>query len=180
MLQKTILVTLLLLLSFSPLGAQVTIPNELFTPDKINVVVFLSVDCPISQKYMGTLNELVKERADQVVILGIIPGKIKKADVRKFSQEYQAAFKIISDPHFQWTDRFQAGFTPEVFTFNGQREFIYQGAVDNWFFDLGNYRQQITENYLRDIIAAELEGKNPPFKKTETVGCIIQKPVKRQ
>ncbi|RAV99902.1 redoxin domain-containing protein [Pseudochryseolinea flava] len=158
---------------------QLSMPSELFIADKINVVVFLSVDCPISQKYIGTLNELLGERSGQVVITGIIPGRVQKSDVKKFKQEYKIAFKIVRDENYHFTDWFKAGFTPEVFVFNTHQKFIYQGAVDNWFYDLGSYRQQITENYLRDVITAEVEGQNPSFKKTETVGCIIQKPVKR-
>ena len=158
--------------------AQVKCPAEIFVKGKINVFVFLSTDCPISQKYMGTLNEMAKEN-NRIHIVGIIPGALKRPDLRKFRKAYQAGFSLITDSDYRWTDWFGAGFTPEVFVFNAEEEFIYQGAIDNWFYELGNYRQQITENYLRDIIAAELDGKHPSFKKTETIGCIIQKPVKR-
>jgi len=51
--------------------------------------------------------------------------------------------------------------------------------IDHWFYDLGSYRQQTTENYLKDALDAVLKGAEPILKKTDAIGCIIQKRVRK-
>ena len=54
-------------------------------------------------------------------------------------------------------------------------EVIYRGAIDNWFYELGRYRLEITDHYLIDAINASLDGKKPALTKTEALGCFIQR-----
>lgn len=147
--------------------------------EKISVVVFLSVDCPISQKYMGVLNDFAKQYSSQLSIEGVIPGTVSKKALREFKKEYQPAFPLNTDPTYTRAVDLKAGITPEAFLFDRQGTLQYQGAIDNWFYDLGSYRQQTTENYLKDAIDAILKDATPTVRKTNAVGCIIQKPKKK-
>jgi hypothetical protein len=52
---------------------------------------------------------------------------------------------------------------------------IYRGAIDNWFFALGKYRNETTEHYLENAIQAMLDSRLPEIRKTEAVGCFIEK-----
>jgi hypothetical protein len=143
--------------------------------DSLTVWVFLAVDCPISQKYMSELRRMDSVYAPQKLrVRGIVPGKVNPAEIKTFVEEYAVKFPVLTDRDFTRVRQFQATITPEVFLVNLQGEVVYQGAIDNWFFDLGKYRQRVTEHYLQNAIDAVLQGKMPPIRKTDAVGCIIQ------
>lgn len=140
----------------------------------LTAVIFLATDCPISQKYIGELKNIDSLFHDKISVKGIIPGKVKQEEIVQFIREYQIDFPVITDADYTWVKKYHATITPEVFLVNDQNHIYYQGAIDNWFFDLGKYRQHITEHYLIDAIHAVLEGHTPVVKKTESVGCPIQ------
>lgn len=142
----------------------------------LTAVVFLATDCPISQKYIGELKHIDSLFHTKVSIKGVVPGNIKQDEIDQFISEYQINFPVVTDADYKLVKKYHATITPEVFLINDRNHIYYQGAIDNWFFDLGKYRQHITEHYLIDAIKAVLEGQSPVVKKTESVGCVIQHP----
>lgn len=145
--------------------------------DSLTVWVFLAVDCPITQKYISELGRIDSVYAvHQLRVRGIVPGKVNPNEVKAFVEEYAIKFPVSIDRDFTDVRRFQATITPEAILVDRQGQVLYQGAIDNWFFDLGKYRQRVTEHYLQNAIDAVLQGKSPVVRKTEAVGCIIQTP----
>jgi hypothetical protein len=146
------------------------------TGKDIVVAVFLGVDCPISQKYIGTLNSLYGRYKDRPEITWhfIVPEDIRGRDVKKFSREYNAQFPIVPDgPDRQFTTRFGATITPQAVVLLGGKQH-YTGAIDDWFYALGKYRNKVTAHYLIEAIEASLSGTSPAVAKTEAIGCFIQ------
>lgn len=153
------------------------LPESVSSDSEVTVVVFLAVDCPISQKYIPTLNrirEKYKERG--VRIHSIIPGKIKKRDLKEFTKNYRIAFAIEDDRKYESVKSLSANATPEVFVFDKARNLKYRGAIDNWFYELGEYRKEVTEDYLIDAIEALLSGEDPKIENTKALGCFIEVP----
>jgi hypothetical protein len=148
--------------------------------ESLTAVVFLATDCPISQKYIGELKNIDSLFHAKVSVKGVIPGKVRKEELEQFISEYQIDFPVVTDADYTLVKKYRATITPEVFLINSKNHVYYQGAIDNWFFDLGKYRQHITEHYLIDAIKAVLEGQSPVVKKTESVGCPIQKTVSKK
>lgn len=143
---------------------------------KITVVVFIAIDCPISQKYIPELNAIQKRYHQDVKIYSVIPGKIKKNVLEKFIKEYAIGFTVSPDKKYKLAKTLSASATPEVFVFDGNNSLKYHGAIDNWFYELGGYRNETTENYLVDSIESLLTGKEPKIETTKAIGCIIQIP----
>ena len=145
----------------------------------ITVIIFLSEDCPISQKYVPAINAIQQKYHDRGVrIHAIIPGKIKKSDLKRFQEEYEITFPITRDKKYRIVQLLSATTTPEAFMFDRKHDLKYRGAIDNWFYELGGYRQEVTEDYLIEAIEALLGGKEPNLTNTEAVGCLIQIPRK--
>ncbi len=145
----------------------------------ITVLIFLAVDCPVSQKYIPVLNSIQGRYKDLPVhFLGLIPGSLKKRDMDRFADEYAIRFPLKNDRDFICAREMAAEVTPEVFVLDDQCELKYRGAIDNWFYDLGSYRKESTEDYLTDAIDALLSGNGPAIARTKAVGCLIQHPVK--
>jgi thiol-disulfide isomerase/thioredoxin len=144
-------------------------------PSDVTVIIFLAVDCPISQKYIPALNDIHEKYVDRgVKIHSVIPGKIKKNDIAKFKEEYGILFKVSADRRYDLVKTLAAEATPEVFVFDRQRKMKYRGAVDNWFYELGGHRKKATEDYLIDAIESLLAGREPQIGKTKALGCFIQ------
>lgn len=143
----------------------------------VTAVVFLGIDCPISQKYIPTLNAINERYSSQAVsVVGLVPGRIKKSDLTKFKKEYGIKFKIAPDRKYQLVKFLSATTTPEVVVLDKQRNIKYRGAIDNWFYELGGYRREATQDYLIDAIKAVLSGHQPEVASSKALGCFIQIP----
>lgn len=140
------------------------------------VAVFLGLECPISQKYIYRLNDIYKkyENVSSLKWSFIIPGSVKEKKIKEFTKEYNVIFPVTSDDHtLSRTKYFGATVTPQVIIkLNGKT--IYSGAIDNWFYELGRYRSQTTENYLVDALEAIITNKEPLIKETKAFGCFIE------
>ena len=159
--------------------AQRTDSKAINADQPLTAVVFLATDCPISQKYIGELKHIDSLFQAKISIKGIVPGNVKQEEIDQFISEYQINFPVVADAEYKLVKKYHATITPEVFLINDRNHIYYQGAIDNWFFDLGKYRQHITEHYLIDAIKAVQEGRSPVVKKTDSVGCVIQRPSKK-
>jgi thiol-disulfide isomerase/thioredoxin len=148
------------------------------TPLESNMVytayVFLGVECPISQKYIPTLNELTKNQ-QQLNIVGVFSGDLSSEDLSQFTHQYKVNFEVIPDPNFKLANRYSAAVTPEVFLVDKGGEVLYSGAIDNWFVSLGRNRLAPSEYYLLDALISLLEGREVEVSQTPAIGCFIER-----
>ena len=141
------------------------------------VAVFIGLECPISQKYIHRLNDIYKKYINRSSLKWsfIVAGDVKEKEIKKFIKEYDVRFPIESDDsELHRTAYFEASVTPEVIIKQGDKT-LYRGAIDNWFYELGRYRAQTTEQYLTDALDAILKNQEPLIKKTKAFGCFIEK-----
>lgn len=141
------------------------------------IIIFMAVDCPITQKYMGTIKDLAQRyQSKHISVIGYFPAGLSKKEAKQFRAEYQVPdiIQFTDDKKHVITNKYGATITPEVVFIDKNQQVIYQGAIDNWFFELGRYRAEITEHYLIDAIEASLKGNAPAIKKKEAIGCFIQ------
>lgn len=139
------------------------------------ILLFMDPDCPVTQKYGATIRELYQTyREEGIGMAAVYP--VVNAEPEKisaFAQDYQYPFSQLLDPKLQFTKAIGASITPEVFLLDADGTILYQGAIDNWFYELGRYRRVITEHYLKDALEAHLEGQPILTEKTDAVGCMI-------
>jgi thiol-disulfide isomerase/thioredoxin len=64
--------------------------------------------------------------------------------------------------------------TPEAFFFDKNGTLQYRGAIDNWFYELGRYRPQATEQYLKNALTQFLKNEKITVAHTKPVGCLIE------
>lgn len=150
-------------------------------PEKpLQVIIFMAIDCPITQKYMSAFKALSeKYQSQQISVTGYFPAGLTKKSEKEFRAEYQipASIKLVDDKKRTVTSKYRATITPEVILIDKNQKVIYQGAFDNWFFELGRYRLEVTEDYLLDAIEAALKGEMPKITRTDAIGCLIQNAV---
>jgi hypothetical protein len=147
---------------------------EKCNPCNRSVIVFLGIDCPISQKYVSRLNQMFLHYGDTIRWYGYVPQKISDTELATFIREYDVKFPLAIDRNLQSAKQFKASVTPEAFLFGDDGKIVYAGAIDNWFYELGKYRPAATEFYLEAALKAVLAHKNPTVSSTKAVGCFIQ------
>jgi thiol-disulfide isomerase/thioredoxin len=141
------------------------------------VFVFLAPDCPLSQSYTLTLNNLAKEfEANEIGFYGVFAGDdASTRAMDSFVATYHLSFPAIRDPEFKVADFFGATRTPEAFLADSKGHIIYKGAIDNWAPELGEHRTVITQHYLYDALESVRAGKLLQVKETQAVGCFIER-----
>jgi thiol-disulfide isomerase/thioredoxin len=142
--------------------------------DRPQVILVLAPDCPISQKYIPTIKALHQVFKDKVDFVGIFPGYFNKEEVSAFAEEYGLSFPWYIDREMSAVAALKATVTPEAFLLTPDMQCRYSGAIDNWFYELGKYRQTVTDAYLKDAIEAVLSGTPVKTTQTQAIGCIIE------
>ena len=143
----------------------------------LKVYFFLATTCPISQQYTAYINQFTRMAAEKnIQVMLVFPAEknnIKPA-VNRFIQEYKLSAPVLIDKGFRLSKKFNATATPEVFVMNEKDQVLYHGAIDNWFYKLGQNRMQITEHYLDDAIAQAINHQPVLIPFVKPVGCFIE------
>jgi hypothetical protein len=144
---------------------------------KAAVFVFLATDCPLSQSYTLTLNNLGKDFEPKGIgFYGVFSGDaVSKTAIDEFVASYHVSFPVTLDTHGELADFFGASTTPEAFVTDPNGRTLYKGAIDNWAPELGQHRTVITQRYLYDALQSVQAGKPVQVKATQAVGCFIER-----
>lgn len=140
------------------------------------VTIFLAIDCPISQDYVIELNKMYAQFKSEIDFLAVFPGRLKAKAIEAFCKAYGVAFPIKRDPNFLITKRLGATVTPHAFLTDYTGRIWYQGAIDNWYYELGRHRSEPSDFFLINAIQ-ELVARKPISKPiTRPIGCFINLP----
>ena len=145
-----------------------------FTKNQAVAIVLFSSDCPLSQKYASILRGY-SEQYPTVKFIAVFSKWDSKEAIEVFLKEYPLSMTAFQDPKNRFIHQLDAEATPEVFLFDKKHVLKYRGAIDNWFYALGKYRPEPTECYLENAINDYLNNKEIKLKKTNAIGCIIEK-----
>ena len=145
--------------------------------NKASVFVFLAPDCPQSQSYTLTLNELNDRFRDRGVgFHGVVTGgNYDRREIDGFISQYRIHLPMLLDPDFALARFFDATVTPEAFVVSSEGRPVYRGAIDNAAPDLGQHRSVITEHYLLDALNSFITTGSAPINSTRAVGCFIER-----
>lgn len=143
---------------------------------KINVVIFLSPDCPICQGYALTLRNLFDAYKDKSIsFTGIIPGTyFTAASIENYLKTYQLPFNLVLDREKELVKFLKATVTPQCFVIDQNGEILYSGKIDDYAVAPGITKQTVTQHYLDDALKSILAGKKIATTKTQAAGCFIE------
>ena len=161
-------------------------PLALFAPKgKASAMFFIATDCPISNWYAPTIQQVCRDYASrgvdctlmyEDVDLGKTPAVLDAA-VRTHLREYRyEAMAAAIDRTRVVAKRAKATTTPQVVLVDRVGAIRYRGRIDNAYADLGKLRQHVTSHDLRVSLDAVLAGRPVPAPETEALGCYITDP----
>lgn len=144
---------------------------------KATVLLFVSSECPIANRYAPELRRIAKEYGKKGVAFFrvYLQGPEAVETVARHGNEYQLGFPALLDPGKTLVKTIGIRVTPEAAVIGRDGTLLYRGRIDDQNVEHGKIRP----NYRRDLrIALEeiLAGKPVSVKSTPAIGCIIPLP----
>ena len=151
--------------------------KDLSRDKKATIVMFISIECPVSNDYNERIVALHNDYKDQgVQFIGINSNKNESVkEIAEHNKVNKVDFLVLKDLENKIADKFRARRTPEIYLLDEKRILRYRGAIDD--------RQQNPEtHYLRQVLDLVVAGKEIPtdLKTTKAFGCTIKRVRKAQ
>ena len=89
-------------------------------------------------------------------------------------KEYNLEVNTLLDYNYKLTRLTGAEITPQVSVIANYGEIVYSGAIDDRAYAPGKKRQVGSGRFLDSALNAILNNQDPPVKKTEALGCLIE------
>src|SRR2546423_4112684 len=117
--------------------------NPFAAPDaKWVLFVFVSVDCPISNRYAPEVRRLDAKFSARGVKFWLVHPNVDESveAIRKHTEEYQYSCGVLRDPEHLLVKHAQVHVTPEAALFDHAGRLLYRGRLDNRLVEFGKER----------------------------------------
>jgi hypothetical protein len=150
-------------------------PLRVQSGTRATVLLFVSTDCPISNRYAPDVRKLHDTyEKDGVAFWLIYPNPAETtADIRDHLKSFSYPGTALHDPKHELAKAAGATITPEAAVYDSKGALVYRGRIDDRYSAVGIEKAQATRHDLQDAIAAALAGKVAKQKFTQAVGCYI-------
>jgi peroxiredoxin len=140
---------------------------------KVLVVAFTGDNCPVAQDYTGRFKKFVEDHQGRdvafVAVNCDLGGPDKLARMQERAGRLGFNFDYLHDPTQSVPRSYGAVCTPHLFVLDAERRIAYMGAFDNSRDPAG-----VKHHYVRDAVAALLNGQQPEVTETLQFGCGIE------
>jgi hypothetical protein len=146
------------------------------TPEvKATVLVFVSIDCPISNRYAPEIKRLYDEFTPRGVRFWLVyPNPLDtEPAITTHLDAYGYPQIARRDREHALVKHAGATITPEAAVFDAGQRLVYRGRIDDRFVELGRERPSATQHDLRNALSAFLTGQPIERPRTQAVGCFI-------
>ncbi len=142
---------------------------------KMVVFVFVSTDCPISNRYAPEVRRVYQKFEARGVLFWLVyPNPTdSRAAIRDHMKAFAYPGRALRDPQHALVTLAKATVTPEAAVFDMEGRIVYRGRIDNRYVALGLERPAATRHDLDDALSAALAGKPVLEQTTQAVGCFL-------
>ena len=143
---------------------------------KATVLVFVGVDCPISNRYAPELQRLEREFAPRgIAFFRVYPEpSLDSAAARRHGVDYGLTFTALLDREHRLVEHTGVEVTPEAAVLAPDGGVLYRGRIDDRWVDVGTRRPRASRHELREALEAILDGRPAPQPQGRAVGCYIE------
>jgi len=137
--------------------------------------LFVSVECPVSNRYAPEIRRMSDSFTSRGVSLRLVyPNPAESADmIRVHVKDYNLPAGALRDPRQALVSFTKATITPEAAIYNATMQRVYLGRIDDRYVNIGLERPAATRHDLQDALAAVLSGARISEPTTQAVGCYI-------
>jgi hypothetical protein len=152
------------------------------TPASATVFLFVSVSCPISNRYAPLIHQLhAAHLADPMSFWLVYPNPAESAAmIERHLSEFGFGIAALRDPGHELVTATGVTVTPEAAVYDRRRQLAYRGRIDNRHVRLGLERTVATEHDLADALEAIAAGREVRPPRGGAVGCFIADFVERR
>jgi AhpC/TSA family protein len=145
------------------------------THAKAIVLIFVSTDCPIANRYAPEIERLYEMYAGKHVAFWLVYADAHESveKIRTHLHDYQYKVGALRDPQHRLVKRCGAKRTPEAALFTAQGKEVYRGRIDDRFTDFGKWRSEPSRRDLKEALDAVLAGRPVKVSTTKVIGCYI-------
>jgi thiol-disulfide isomerase/thioredoxin len=141
---------------------------------KIVVFVFVRADCPISNRYAPTIQQLASQYGERAAFFLVYPiASETPQQIRKHLQDYGYHLPALRDPDLMLARESQIRITPEAAVFSSDKKLLYHGRIDNWYVEFGRSRSAPTTHDLASALESAVSGSPVSVTTEPAVGCFI-------
>lgn len=139
------------------------------------VMLFASVECPISNRYAPVVKRLYETFASQGVAFWLIyPNPADQpAAIRDHIKAFGYPVHALRDPRHELVKLAKVTITPEAALFDSTRQLAYHGRIDDRYVSIGVERPAPTRSDLAEALTAALAGQPQKQASAPAVGCFI-------
>jgi peroxiredoxin len=136
------------------------------------VLIFISVQCPVSNGYNERMEKLAQDyKAKGVNVIGVNSNVTEPIGaVKAHAADKHFTFTVLKDDGNKIADRLGATRTPEAFVIDASGKLVYHGRIDN-----SQNTANITSNDLRDALDEMVSGKQVSKTGGAAFGCSIKR-----
>ena len=146
----------------------------------LTVLIFVSTECPVSNRYAPEITRLHAEFARRGFHFRLVyPNPADQdAAIRQHLEAYRLPALAERDPAHRLVTLAGATVTPEAAVFDAAGRLVYRGRIDDRYIDFGKDRHTPTQRDLENALDAALAGTPIAVKQTQAIGCILADLVK--
>lgn len=141
----------------------------------VRVLVFVSNDCPIANRYAPEIRRIAREYGRRGVGFWVVHplADETEASIREHTREYGLPGTVVRDPERRLVSLLGIRVTPEVAVVDGDGRLRYRGRIDDRYAALGQKRARATRRDLCEALEAVLAGRDVAEARTRAVGCVL-------
>jgi hypothetical protein len=150
-------------------------PFDTATPASAFLFVFVSTDCPISNRYAPEIRRLSDTASARGVRFWLVyPNASDSPDhIRQHLREYAYPPSVLRDPDHRLVKRAGITVTPEAAVYDAAGQLTYRGRIDDRYVRLDLVRPSATSHDLHAALMATLAGIPVVNRFTQAVGCFV-------
>ncbi len=141
---------------------------------KLLVFLFVRTDCPISNRYAPTIQELEKQYRKNAEFYLVYPVKSETSEqIRSHMMEFGYKLRVLRDPDGELVRAAQTKVTPEAAVFTANGSLLYHGRIDDWYAEFGRSRSVPSTHELSAALEEAAGGKPVAVATMPAVGCYL-------
>ena len=139
------------------------------------VLIFISTDCPVSNRYAPEIQRLSQEFGPKGLEFRLVyPNADETAEVaRKHLADFKYQIPALIDHEHRLVKAAGVHTTPESAVYVAGQGWVYHGRIDDRDVELGKMRPQAHQRDLHEVLEAIAGGQKVSPHATVAVGCTI-------